>query len=156
MKFIFNCSYNAFPHYAKWLPEKICMINKFSDKKKSIKSSVKFFPSLQKMNRGSENTLRFDLNIGWWDSTFWFLFSSLGFLFVCLFIGLRGFTFLLVKLKSLSHVWLFATLWTVPTRLLCPWESPGRNTGVGCRFLLQGNFPTQGSNPGLPHCEQTL
>ena len=31
-----------------------------------------------------------------------------------------------------------------PARLLCPWDSPGRNTGVGCRFLLQGIFPTQG------------
>ena len=39
-----------------------------------------------------------------------------------------------------------------PTRLLCPWNSPDKNTtGVGCHFLLQGIFPTQGSNPGLPH-----
>ena len=73
-----------------------------------------------------------------------------------------------------------------PTRLLCPWDSPGKNTGVGhvwqkplqyckvislqlikikekkkntgvgCHFLLQGIFPTQGLNPGLPHCRQTL
>ena len=33
-------------------------------------------------------------------------------------------------------------------RLLCPRNFPGKNTGVGCRFLLQGIFPTQGSNPG--------
>ena len=33
-----------------------------------------------------------------------------------------------------------------PTRFLCPWDSPGKNTGVGCHFLLQGIFPTQGSN----------
>ena len=33
-----------------------------------------------------------------------------------------------------------------PTRLLCPWYSPGKNTGVGCHFLLQGIFLTQGSN----------
>ena len=33
---------------------------------------------------------------------------------------------------------------------------PGKNTGVGCHFLLQGIFPTAGSNPGLPHCRQTL
>ena len=32
------------------------------------------------------------------------------------------------------------------TRLLCPWDSPDKNTGVGCHFLLQGIFPTQGSN----------
>ena len=29
-----------------------------------------------------------------------------------------------------------------PARLLCPWDSPGKNTGVGCHVLLQGNFPT--------------
>ena len=35
--------------------------------------------------------------------------------------------------------------WTLPGRLLCPWDSPGQNTGVGCHALLQGIFPTQGS-----------
>ena len=43
-----------------------------------------------------------------------------------------------------------------PARLLCPWNSPGQNTGVGSRSLLQGVFPTQGSNPGLPHCRWIL
>ena len=38
-----------------------------------------------------------------------------------------------------------------PTRLLCPWNSPGQNTGVGSLFLLQEIFLTQGLNPGLPH-----
>ena len=33
-----------------------------------------------------------------------------------------------------------------PARLLCPWDVPGKNSGVGCHFLLQGIFPTQGSN----------
>ena len=51
----------------------------------------------------------------------------------------------------LSHVQLFATPWTVATRLLCPWDSPGKNTGVGSHSLLQGIFPTQGSNPSLLH-----
>ena len=36
-----------------------------------------------------------------------------------------------------------------PARLLCPWASPGKNTGVGCHFLLQGIFPTQRWNPCL-------
>ena len=36
-----------------------------------------------------------------------------------------------------------------PTRLLCLWDFPGKDTGVGCRFLLQGIFPTQGLKPGL-------
>ena len=43
-----------------------------------------------------------------------------------------------------------------PTRPPCPWDSPGKNTGVGCHFLLQGIFPTQGSNLGLLHCRQIL
>ena len=38
-----------------------------------------------------------------------------------------------------------------PARLLCPWSSPGKNTEMGCHFLLQGVFPTQGSNLGLLH-----
>ena len=37
-----------------------------------------------------------------------------------------------------------------------PWNSPGQNTGVGSLSLFQGIFPTQGSNPGLPHCRQIL
>ena len=41
-------------------------------------------------------------------------------------------------------------------RLLCPWGSPGKNTGVGCHFLLPGNFPTQRSNPGVLYCRQIL
>ena len=38
-------------------------------------------------------------------------------------------------------------LW--PARFLCPWDFPGKNTGVGCHFLLQGIFPTQESKPSL-------
>ena len=43
-----------------------------------------------------------------------------------------------------------------PTRLLPPWDSPGKSTGVACHFLLQGLFLTQGSNPGLLHSRQML
>ena len=53
---------------------------------------------------------------------------------------------LVLHAKSLSCVRLLATLWTVAARLLCPWDSPGKNTGVGCHALLQGVFPAQGSN----------
>ena len=42
------------------------------------------------------------------------------------------------------------------TRLLHPWDFLGKSTRVGCHFLLQGIFLTQGSNPGLPLCRQTL
>ena len=37
-----------------------------------------------------------------------------------------------------------------PTRLLCPWDSPGKNTGVGCHFLLQGIIPSPDIEPGSP------
>ena len=40
--------------------------------------------------------------------------------------------------------------------LLHPWDFLGKSTGVGCHFLLQGIFLTQGLNLGLPHCRQTL
>ena len=42
------------------------------------------------------------------------------------------------------------------TKLLRPRDSPGKNTGVGCHFLLQGIFLTQGSNLGHPHCRRML
>ena len=42
-----------------------------------------------------------------------------------------------VKVNSLSRARLLATPWTQPTRLLHPWDSPGKNIGVGCHFLLQ-------------------
>ena len=40
--------------------------------------------------------------------------------------------------------------------LYSPWNSPGQNTGVGRLSLLQGIFPTQGSDSGLPHCRWIL
>ena len=43
-----------------------------------------------------------------------------------------------------------------PTKLLWPWDSAGKSTGVGCHFLPQRIFLTQESNLGLPHCRQTL
>ena len=43
----------------------------------------------------------------------------------------------------------FATPWTVANMRLCPWNCPGKNTGVGCHFLPEGIFLTQGSNSQL-------
>ena len=43
-----------------------------------------------------------------------------------------------------------------PMDFYSPWHSPGQNTGLGSRSLLQGIFPIQGSNPGLLHCRQIL
>ena len=40
--------------------------------------------------------------------------------------------------------------------LLCPWNSPGKNTGVDCHSLLQRDFPPQRPNPGLLHLRQIL
>ena len=45
-------------------------------------------------------------------------------------------------------------LW--PARLLCPWDSPGKNTGVGCHAFLQGSFLPQGSNPNFLHMSPAL
>ena len=53
------------------------------------------------------------------------------------------------KWKSLRRAQLFGTPWTI-------WNSPGQNTGVGSLSLLQGIFPTQGPNPGLPHRRRIL
>ena len=69
---------------------------------------------------------------------------------------------IIYAISEVAQLCLFATPWTVAhqaplsMRLRCPWVSPGKNTGVGCHFLLQGIFPTQGSNPGLLHCRQML
>ena len=43
-----------------------------------------------------------------------------------------------------------------PHGLYSPWNSPGQNTGVGSLSLLHGIFPTQGSNPVIPHCRQII
>ena len=56
--------------------------------------------------------------------------------------------------RSESHSVLSDSL--QPHGLSSPWNSPGQNTGVGSLSLLQGIFPTQGLNPGLPHCRQIL
>ena len=53
--------------------------------------------------------------------------------------------------QLLSCVRLFVTPGLQLPRLLCPWNFPGKNTGVGCHFLLQGIFLTQGLNPHLLH-----
>ena len=43
-----------------------------------------------------------------------------------------------------------------PPGSLGPWNFPGKNTGAGCHFLLQGIFPAQGLDAGLPHCRRIL
>ena len=63
---------------------------------------------------------------------------------------------LLMASKNLRQKGPFDYFLTGILSLLRPWDCPGKSTGVGCRFLLQEIFPTQGSNPGLLHCRQTL
>ena len=53
-----------------------------------------------------------------------------------------------------SHSVVSNSLW--PHGLYSPWNSPGQHTGVGGCSFLQGIFPTQGLNPGLPFCRQIL
>ena len=62
-------------------------------------------------------------------------------------------------MKLLSHSVVSDSLWPhglQHTWLSCPWNSSGKNTGVGCHFLLQGIFLTQGWNLGLLHCRPIL
>ena len=69
------------------------------------------------------------------------------------------FTLFLKKSESVSHSVMSDSSrphGLQPARLLCPWNSPGKNTSVGSHSLLQGIFPTQGSNLGLLHCGQIL
>ena len=61
-----------------------------------------------------------------------------------------------MKWKALSCVWFLRPHGLEYTRLLCPWDPPGKNTGVGCHFLLQGIFPIQESNRSLLHYRQIL
>ena len=58
------------------------------------------------------------------------------------------------QVKSESQSVASDSLW--PQGLYSPWNSPGQNTAVGSLSLLQGIFPTQGMNPGLPHYRQIL
>ena len=53
--------------------------------------------------------------------------------------------------QSLSHVQLFETPWTISHQAPLSMQFPNKNTGVGCHFLLQGNFPTLGSKSFLLH-----
>ena len=63
----------------------------------------------------------------------------------------------LVTSDMSDSLWLYEL---EPVRLLCPWNSPVKNTGMGCHAFLQGIFPSQGSsqgsNLGLLHCRQIL
>ena len=72
---------------------------------------------------------------------------------------LRGGKELFLHLLALNSLWKWKllmsdTLW--PNGLYSSWNSSGQNTGEGSHFLLQGIFPIQGLNLGLPHCRWVL
>ena len=66
------------------------------------------------------------------------------------------YAYVCLVVQRLSRVQLLESCGLQPARLLCPWNSPGKNTGVGSHSLLQGIFLIQGSNGGLLHCRQIL
>ena len=60
----------------------------------------------------------------------------------------------MVVFLVLSHITLLQPHGREPVKLLCPTDFPGKNTGVGCHFLPQGIFLTQGENPCLLHWQE--
>ena len=78
-----------------------------------------------------------------------FFFNYEKFIFVCICIHIH------VLSRSVTHNSLRPHR-LQSARLLCPWDFPGKNIRVGCRFLLQGIFPIQGPNLGLLHCRRIL
>ena len=76
---------------------------------------------------------------------------------VCVYILINIYTYIHDAATKLLQSCLTLQPYTLqPTRLLCPWDSLGKSTGVGYHTPLQGIFPTQGSNLGLLHCGQIL
>ena len=66
----------------------------------------------------------------------------------------NSFVHIILRFLLFSRQVMSNSLWPrglQPTRLLCPWDSPGKNAGVGCHFLLKGVFLIQGSNGHLLH-----
>ena len=71
--------------------------------------------------------------------------------------NIMGFDYITTLLLLPVSLWfLLYAFGPEPARLLCPWNFPGKNTGVGSHSFLQGIFLTQGSNPGLLHWQQIL
>ena len=90
--------------------------------------SCKYF--LGTVNTNANNSIR----ILCCDAPYWYFCSDC----VCMYA------------QSLSCLQYWASLWTIACQApLCPWDFQGKNTRVGCHFLFQGNFPTQGWNPYL-------
>ena len=101
-----------------------------------------------RINKASVGFIRFDSDF----ETILLLLMCCSFLPLLFFWPLLAYTDLLnLVVKVTQSCPTLATPWTV-ARLLYPWGFPGKNTGVGFHFFLQGIFPTQALNPGLLHC----
>ena len=111
---------------------------------KDFALTIQWYCSIDKMHRNSTEI-----------AIACFLFIEI---LTSIYIAPAGISFRILKWKWSGSVMSDSlhTPWTVATRLLCPWDFPGKSTGMGCHFLLQGIFPTQGSNPGFLHCKQML
>ena len=89
-----------------------------------------------------------------WSHTECPVWLSLGIIILTWYHESVGHSFLL--LSDIPKVKVKVKVAQRPRGLYSPWNSPGQNTRVGSLSLLQGIFPTQGLNPGLPHCRRIL
>ena len=118
-------------------------------------STMKSFQGVLKVSRCSSS--RFDLCRCRWQVSFCRWHCLWKYVEVCRhwsffyrFVFSEEWNHLYIESESESHWIMFDSL--QPFGLQSPWNYPGQNTGVGSLSLLQGIFPTQGLNPGLPHC----
>ena len=97
-------------------------------------------------------------------AVFFLMLSKLNNRFLCFFFLIYtllhlSLSYIVLRFKRKLHIFCVSRSVmsdTFETPLYSPWNSPGQNTGVGILSLLQGIFPTQGLNPGLPHCSWIL
>ena len=83
-------------------------------------------------------------------------FWLIGIFYILIVVVCKDFICIYIVVWSLSPVQLLWSHVQVVHQAPLSWDFPGKNTGVDCHFLLQGIFPTQGSNPHLLHCREIL
>ena len=109
------------------------------------KNSGVVYHSLLQWTTFCQNTSLWPVRLAWLCIAW--LITSLGYAIL----------FAIIRLCSMKvKVSVTQSCLTLCNPIVCPWNSPGKNSGVGCNFLLQVIFPSQESNPGLLHCRQIL
>ena len=105
-------------------------------------------------NMSWTNACGFTEWINEWMEHWWFVYIQIGpgISRHVIYMAIAG----LPWLRCFLYIYIYVYIYIYICRLLRPWDSLGKNTGVGYHFLLQGIVPTQGLNPGLPHCRQML